>query len=92
MVDAAVIGVPHEYSGEVPKALVVLVSGAAPNAATAQILSEFVKSKKVRAKWLVGGIEFLAEIPKTSSGKILRRMLRDRERTKSKLRKIKGLL
>ena len=33
-------------------------------------------------KWLQGGVEFLQEIPKSPAGKILRRFLREREKTK----------
>ena len=39
-----------------------------------------VEKQKARHKWLKGGVQFVDEIPKSPSGKILRRMLRDRER------------
>lgn len=35
---------------------------------------------KVKYKWLTGGVEFLDVIPKTPSGKLLRRLLRDKAR------------
>lgn len=41
---------------------------------------EYVQREKARYKWITGGIEFLDAIPKSPSGKILRRLLRDRER------------
>lgn len=87
VVDTAVIGIPDDYAGEVPKAFVVLVPEAKSDAATAKQLEQFVREKKARSKWLSGGIEFLPQIPKSASGKILRRMLRDQERQKAKLRK-----
>lgn len=81
--DAAVVGKPNNYSGELPKAFVVLKDGA--NATTGQI-QDFVKARKTRAKWLSGGVEFVNAIPKSASGKILRRKLKDRERNNSRSR------
>lgn len=79
--DCAVIPVPSERSGEVPKALVVLKESAGvSHAAAEQELLSWVAQHKSKAKHLRGGIEFLQEIPKSPSGKILRRLLRDRER------------
>jgi 4-coumarate--CoA ligase len=77
--DVAVIGIPDNYSGELPKAFVVLDKSLPLSTETASILQEFVKSKTSRAKWIDGGVEFLDVIPKSSSGKIPRRLLRDRE-------------
>ncbi|TKR83296.1 hypothetical protein L596_016916 [Steinernema carpocapsae] len=72
--EAAVIGIPNEGSGEVPKAFVVL---------TGQIqdlhsIVEFVNGKLAPYKHLRGGIEALAEMPKSASGKTLRRLLREK--------------
>jgi acyl-CoA synthetase (AMP-forming)/AMP-acid ligase II len=74
--DAAVIGVLDEAGGEVPKAFVVRQPGAE---ITAEDVMDFVAEhvapyKKVRV------VEFVEAVPKSSSGKILRRELRDRER------------
>lgn len=77
--DVAVLGVPDEYSGELPKAFVVLKSGAKKTQATNDALIKYVKDKKVRHKW-VKEVTFVDEIPKSASGKILRRVLRDTER------------
>ncbi|MGI9623716.1 MAG: AMP-binding protein [Acidimicrobiales bacterium] len=71
--DVAVIGVPDEEAGELPKAFVVLKPG---EEATADQIMEFVAEdvagyKKIRL------VEFIDEIPKSPSGKILRRFLRD---------------
>jgi acyl-coenzyme A synthetase/AMP-(fatty) acid ligase len=41
-----------------------------------------VADHKSNYKWLRGGVEFLDEIPKSPSGKILRRLLRDKEKEK----------
>lgn len=74
--DAAVIGVLDEEGEEVPKAFVVRQAEAD---LTAHQVVEFVAGhvapyKKVRR------VEFVDVVPKSSSGKILRRELRDRER------------
>ena len=71
--DVAVIGVPDDEAGELPKAFVVLKPGAE---ASAEDLQEFVRSKVASYKQ-VRQVAFVDEIPKSASGKILRRMLRD---------------
>lgn len=43
-------------------------------------ISKWVESHKARHKWLKGGVEFIDVIPKSPSGKILRRLLRDKEK------------
>jgi len=75
--DAAVIGVPDEEAGEVPKAF--LVTPGEPDAAEimAFVAQRVAPQKKIRQ------IEFLEAIPKSASGKILRRVLLERERTGS---------
>lgn len=47
-------------------------------------IAKHVEKEKARHKWLAGGIEFIDVIPKSASGKILRRLLRDQEREKRK--------
>ncbi|KXJ85359.1 hypothetical protein Micbo1qcDRAFT_186656 [Microdochium bolleyi] len=75
--DAAVIGIDDIYSGELPRAYVVLQPSVARQSLdVAQDLIDFVKSQKPRHKWLAGGVEFLDVIPKSASGKILRRVLK----------------
>ena len=78
--DCAVIGVQDDYSGERPKAFVVLKPGRPANEQMGQRLMAYVKEKKVRYKALCE-VEFLDVIPKSGTGKILRRLLRDREKT-----------
>jgi acyl-CoA synthetase (AMP-forming)/AMP-acid ligase II len=77
--DCAVLGIPDEYSAERPKAYVTLNSNVEPSDAIGQRLIEYVKQKRVRYKW-IREVEFISEIPKSPSGKILRRVLRDKER------------
>ncbi|KAJ9605985.1 hypothetical protein H2200_009834 [Cladophialophora chaetospira] len=76
--DVAVIGVSDPYAGELPKAFVVLKDKTANLAQARQKLLQFVKRRLSRHKWLDGGIEFVGEIPKSTSGKILRRVLKDK--------------
>jgi len=74
--DAGVIGKPNEEAGEIPKAFVQL----RPNAdATADELIAFVKERIADYK-RVREIEFIEKVPRTASGKILRRELAEREK------------
>ena len=70
--DVAVIGIPDDEAGEVPKAFVVLQPGAD---ATAEEIQAFVAERVAHFKQ-VRDVEFVDAIPKSASGKILRRMLR----------------
>ncbi|XP_053671372.1 uncharacterized protein LOC128721591 [Anopheles nili] len=81
--DAAVIGVPDERAGELPMAFVVTEDG---ERMTEREVQDFVAGKVSEQKRLRGGVRFVTEIPKTASGKILRRELRDQVKsTKAKL-------
>ncbi len=71
--DAAVIGVPDEEAGEVPKAFVVVAPGA--EAPTLAELQDFTAGHLVGYKQ-VRRLEVVDAIPKSASGKILRRELR----------------
>lgn len=75
--DAAVIQVPDEKSGELPRAYIVLKPTADPNEVTDEQLKDWVKERVAPQKRLDGGVIFIDEIPKSASGKILRRLLRD---------------
>jgi acyl-CoA synthetase (AMP-forming)/AMP-acid ligase II len=79
--DAAVIPSPDEQAGEVPKAFIVLKgqggqqeASITPEEIIAYVAERVAPYKKVRR------VEFIDAIPKTASGKILRRMLVERER------------
>ncbi|MBA3515298.1 MAG: 4-coumarate--CoA ligase family protein [Pyrinomonadaceae bacterium] len=74
--DAAVVPYPDAEAGEVPKAFVVLRGEATPDEIIAFVTERVAPFKKIRS------VEFIDKIPKSASGKILRRMLveRDRER------------
>ncbi|KAK5049531.1 hypothetical protein LTR84_004460 [Exophiala bonariae] len=81
--DCAVTSIFDNMAGEVPKAYVVkscnaLVSPKSDEALRDDIL-DHIRRQKARYKWITGGIEFLDVIPKSPSGKILRRVLRDKE-------------
>ena len=77
--DAGVIGKPNDEAGEIPKAFVQL----RPNAqATADELIAFVKERIADYK-RVREIEFIEKVPRTASGKILRRELAQKEREKT---------
>ncbi|WP_405219347.1 AMP-binding protein [Agrococcus sp. Ld7] len=69
--DAAVVAVPDETAGEIPKAFVVR----ADEAATEQSVMDFVAERVSRYK-RVRAVEFIDAIPKSASGKILRKDLR----------------
>ena len=76
--DVAVIQLPDEASGELPRAYIVLKDKEQvdENHARDEIY-EFVKERVAPYKRLDGGIVFTDAIPKSASGKILRRILRD---------------
>ncbi|KAM0343792.1 hypothetical protein ACHAPU_008220 [Fusarium lateritium] len=79
--DCAVIQVPDARAGEVPKAFIVKSGNAAQtNVDLVRDIQRYVEEHKARYKWLKGGVEFVDVIPKSPTGKILRRKLRDRER------------
>jgi acyl-CoA synthetase (AMP-forming)/AMP-acid ligase II len=72
--DAAVVRFPDEEAGEVPKAFVVAREAVDPEELMAFVAERVAPHKKVRR------VEFVDEIPKAASGKILRRLLIDRDR------------
>jgi acyl-CoA synthetase (AMP-forming)/AMP-acid ligase II len=71
--DAAVVRFPDEEAGEVPKAFVVASSPVDPGELMAFVAERVAPHKKVRQ------VEFIDEIPKAASGKILRRVLMERD-------------
>jgi acyl-CoA synthetase (AMP-forming)/AMP-acid ligase II len=75
--DCGVYGVPHPTKGEAPKAAVVLT---APDAATADELRSYVAEQLAGYKH-VEQFVFVDAIPRTASGKVLRRTLKDADET-----------
>ena len=74
---------PDDRAGELPKAFVVKSSSVGLEESDSLVkrdIAKFGEKEKARHKWLAGGIEFIDAIPKSPSGKILRRLLRDKER------------
>ncbi|MBT8247855.1 MAG: 4-coumarate--CoA ligase family protein [Acidimicrobiia bacterium] len=73
--DSAVIPVPDEEAGEVPKAFVVLKPGAeaSPGDIMEHVAGHVAHYKQIRY------LDIVDEIPKSASGKILRRILKERE-------------
>ena len=65
-------GVEDERSGELPRAFVVRSS----DDLTEQQVEDYVKGRVAEYKQLKGGVKFIKEIPKSPSGKILRRLLK----------------
>ncbi|MGH2728788.1 MAG: long-chain-fatty-acid--CoA ligase [Actinomycetota bacterium] len=71
--EAAVVGIPHPYTGEAVKAFVVLKPG---ESATEEEILEFCKRSLARFK-CPQVVEFVKELPHLPTGKVLRRLLRD---------------
>ncbi|TCD62313.1 hypothetical protein EIP91_007080 [Steccherinum ochraceum] len=82
VIDVSVAGIAGSRTSDekVPRAWVVLSEeGRRQNARTvARDLQEWVKMKLSSTKWLRGGVEFVDEIPKLPTGKVLRRVLQSR--------------
>ena len=77
--DVAVIGVYRgEIASEVPLAYVVPSQGAERGPALQREIVEWLAGRVAQHKRLRGGVRFCDEIPKSASGKILRRLLRVR--------------
>jgi long-chain acyl-CoA synthetase len=75
--DAAVFGVPNEDLGEEVKAVVQLMPGTEPGPDTEHLLIEFCAVHLARQK-CPRTIDFEAELPRLPTGKLYKRLLRDR--------------
>ena len=73
--DLVIVGIPDELKGEAPKAFIELKEG---EQATQKEIRAFCKAKMAPFKVPVA-VEFIAEVPRSASGKALRRTLRDKE-------------
>jgi len=69
--DAAVVPLKEEAAGEIPRAFVVLKAPATADELMAYVAERVASYKKIRR------LDFIEAIPKSPSGKILRRLLRD---------------
>ncbi|RLD97378.1 MAG: long-chain fatty acid--CoA ligase [Aquificota bacterium] len=81
ILEAAVIGVPHEYKGEIVKAYVVLRKG---EVVTAEEVIEFCRERLAPYK-VPKEVEFANDLPKSMIGKVLRRELKEKELLKEKV-------
>jgi fatty-acyl-CoA synthase len=79
VMDAAVIGIPNEEFGEEVKAVVQLVEGHEPNVDLASELVAFCRTRLSAFK-CPRTIDFRAEFPRSPTGKLLKRQIRDEYR------------
>lgn len=78
VLNVGVIGVPDETRGEVVKAFVVLAEGYEPSDELREELQGFVKERLAKYQY-PRALEFIDELPKTTTGKVRRRDLREQE-------------
>ncbi|KAH0842472.1 4-coumarate--CoA ligase-like 7 [Fonsecaea pedrosoi] len=69
--DAAVVG-EKRRDGEYPKAFVVRTPG---STVTAKEVQDYIEARLSKHKWLTAGVHFIEVIPRTPSGKVMRRLL-----------------
>jgi len=81
VLDVAVVRHPDEEAGEVPKAYIVLKGDPAAKATPPEEIMAWVAGRVAPHK-RVRKLEFIEQIPKSASGKILRRLLIDRDRAR----------
>lgn len=74
ILDVAIVGVPHSRMGEYPKAFIVLKEGRTANV---EGITSFINERVAEYK-RVKEVMFLDSLPKTPSGKILRRILKEK--------------
>ena len=73
---AAAIGKPDQVRGEIVKAFIVLRSGHMPSAALATEIQAFVKTR-LSAHEYPREVAFIDQMPMTTTGKVIRRVLRE---------------
>lgn len=82
--DVAVIGVPNaERATELVRAYIVCAPGVQEGADLERDLTNWLKERVAPYKQLRGGIRFVKEIPKSTAGKVLRRVLQDQAKAES---------
>jgi acyl-coenzyme A synthetase/AMP-(fatty) acid ligase len=82
--DAAVVPFPNEEAGQIPKAFVVLKGDATADQIMGYVAERVAPYKKIRC------LEFIDQIPKSPSGKILRRVLIERDKAQGSRHKAQG--
>ena len=71
--DVGVIGVPDERAGEVPRAFIVKRDANLSE----EDVQKYMNQQVSRNKQLAGGVEFVENLPKNATGKLLRRELKN---------------
>ncbi|KAF2430843.1 acetyl-CoA synthetase-like protein [Tothia fuscella] len=90
--DCAVIGIQDEENHtEIPRAYVV-PGGHGKEEKHAKEIVDWIHEKVANHKRLRGGVVFIDEVPKSASGKILRRVLKDRVKEEAKGKTVKAKL
>jgi acetyl-CoA synthetase len=89
VVDAGVVGVPDPVAGEIVKAFVTLRPGLDPSEAVELDLLGFAR-RRLGAAVAPRRIAFDPDLPHTRSGKVLRRVLREREHARAVLASLLG--
>ena len=88
--DVAVIGIyEKDQATELPRAYIVPAPGIEASSATAADVTKWLHAKVASHKRLRGGVRFVDEIPKSASGKILRRLLKVKAEEEHKGQKAK---
>jgi len=77
------LGAPSEERGEIVKAFIILSDGTAANDLLRRELQDYVKSQIAPYKY-PRAIEFVTELPHSSTGKLQRSRLREQERRKQR--------
>ncbi len=83
VLECAVVGSPDSGRGEIVKAFVVLRPGAVPSDALVEDIQNFAKAEIAPYKY-PRSIEFVADLPRTETGKVQRFRLRELERERAK--------
>ncbi|KAL2846381.1 acyl-CoA synthetases /AMP-acid ligases II [Aspergillus pseudoustus] len=82
VLEAAVIGIPDEQWGETPKAFITRVSG---NGTTGPEILHWARENSEMGRFMVPReVEIVEELPKTSTGKVQKKLLREREMSRRK--------